>query len=225
MRLRNEKYSYRLWMVLNPDREKENEWWFQFFTMDQIWQDIKVISNHRLSVSLPRQNRMFSFWVIRKDLLLERHKLTFSEWLLQSLHQIIRQTVKADVYSETPLAPILSHQTSENSKHDITQTTWHALQSLSANQIPSKPCWLQDTQPPRTSIIRVSQKAIVTQTYTIVCLCYRTISQNIKTNDMLWELQSKVFFWVTLGPNIYICYPAKHCCTLASAPYHCNGAS
>lgn len=30
MRLRNEKYSYHLWMVLNPDREKENEWWFQF---------------------------------------------------------------------------------------------------------------------------------------------------------------------------------------------------
>lgn len=137
---------------------------------------------------------------------------------IPSLHQIIRQTVKADVYSETPLAPILSHQTSENSKHDITQTTWHALQSLSANQIPSKPCWLQDTQPPRTSIITVSQKAIVTQTYTIVCLCYRTISQNIKTNDMLWELQSKVFFWVTLGPNIYICYPAKHCCLLKAEP-------
>lgn len=124
MRLRNEKYSYRLWMVLNPDREKENEWWFQFFTMDQIWQDIKVISNHRLSVSLPRQNRMFSFWVIRKDLLLERHKLTFSEWLLQSL-PFIKLSGKQSRLMFT--ARLHWHQSSATKPVKIANTTWLKL--------------------------------------------------------------------------------------------------
>lgn len=60
-------------------------------TKYQMWQDIKLISKHRLSVSLQRQNRMFSSWVMKQDLLLKRQKLTFSKWLpdllLSSNHQ------------------------------------------------------------------------------------------------------------------------------------------
>lgn len=56
-----------------------------------------------------------------------------------------------------------------------------------------------------------------------MCLCYRPISQNIKTTGMLWEYRcsfhcNAMFCRATLAPGIYICYPAKHSCRLMTLP-------
>lgn len=98
--------------------------------MYQIWQDIKLISKHRLSVSFPRQNRMFSSWVIKKDLLLKRQKLTFSKWLFQSFPFI---KLSGKQHSLMFTARLNWHQTGENCKHDITQTTWSAVTHCKQN--------------------------------------------------------------------------------------------
>lgn len=84
-------------------------------------------------VSLPRQNRILSSWVIKKRFITKKTQIdTFKITIpIPSFHQIIMANCIAWCLQQ--LALILSHQIREKNRHDTTQTTWTAVSHCEQN--------------------------------------------------------------------------------------------
>lgn len=137
MRLRNEKYSHRLWTALNPDKIKESGPTFWF------WQCIECdgkLNWRRLSASLRRRHEdvlILGRKIKRKK---KRHKSTFSKWLLYFL---VKESGKQGK-EEKPRSRRTGEKGGKKSEQDKNQTTSSAVNHSRQNPFKS---WLTAGHP------------------------------------------------------------------------------